>query len=396
MPTPFLSTAQDAIDNLSIISGGGATNPEQRDLRLAVVSAYRSLSTLCDWNFYKRAYRLHLSAPYSTGTCSYDHTGGAHERLVTFSTALSSTVQSWVANGKLLIGNVLHEVAALKSSTTVTLAEALNPGQDVSATSFTLLRTSYDMPGDFCGAFDPINEQTQGYCYVTPQEFIAHERVNPTTTGPLYWTIMPSENSYGTWALRVHGYPTEFGTLDFCYQGRGRPIRYTGYETNNRVGTVTISAGSTTVTGSSTAFSSGMIGSILRVSSDTATAPTGLGDLNPWAEQKVITAVASTTSLTVDSAFSSAYTATMYTISDPLDVDESLYDLLLATADVELARIRRHERLGECIALQKKRLRQAMENNAKRKTPTHGNATIYLPWSGGGRIEVGPGLDVTP
>jgi len=383
MPTPALYTFADLVDALCINSQSGATEAGQRDVRMACVNAYRLMGSESDWGFYKRAWRIHLQAPYSTGTLAFDFTGGAHERLVTFSTSLSSAVQAWVYSGRLLISDQMYEVESLKSSTTVTLTEGQNPGADASSgTSFTLLRSSYDMPGDFRGAWTPIDNDRRGYTYVPPQDWQKIDRLFPTNTTPLYWTVMPSENSYGAWSLRVHGYPSETASLDFMYQGRPRPIRYTGYETNSRAGTVTISAGATTVTGTSTAFHSGMIGSIIRVSSDTSTDPTGIGDLNPWAEQKVITAVSSTTALTVDSAFASAYTATKYNVSDPLDVDESLYDLVLAGADMELARIRRHERLGVCIGVYKNRRTMALENDSTFRERQFADAPIY-PWGGG-------------
>ena len=397
MPSAFLSTYGDLCDVLCTTTGGGATSPEQKDVRLAAFRAYQHFASLSDWAYYKRAYRIHMAAPYSTGTLTYTHTGGSSERLVTFSTALSSTVQGWVASGKLVINDVVHEVESYKTTTTVTLSESLNPGANVAAgTSFTLYRTSYDMPGDFRGAWDPTDEDALTSLYVPPERWHLLERIEPNTTTPWHWTILPSENSYGCWSLRVHGYPSAAESLDFMYQGRPRPIRYTGYETNSRAGTVTISADSTTVTGTSTAFSSGMIGSLIRVSSDTSNFPTGMGDLNTWAEQKVITAVASTTSLTVDSAFDSAYTATKYTISDPLDVDEDLYELLVASAELEFAKIRRHDRIGICIGVYKSARTTALENNSKRRASQQANAPIFMPWYGGGRVTGGPGNDVEP
>lgn len=398
MPSPFVSTYGDLVDYLCISAGSGATSPAQREARTAVFRAYQHLGAQHDWAFYKRAYRVQMTAPYSTGTLTYDHTGGAHERLVTFSTALSSTVQGWVAGGKLVINDVVHEVAALKSSTTVTLSEALNPGADVAAgTSFTLYRTSYDMPGDFRGAWDPTDEDALTSAYVPPENWHALERIEPTTSTPWVWTVLPSENSYAQWSLRIHGYPDAAESLDFMYQGRGRPLRFTGYETNSRAGTIAASAGGTTVTGTSTAFSSAMIGSLLRVSSSTTTHPTGLGDLNPWDEQKVITAVASTTSLTVDSAFANAYSGVKYVVSDPLDVDEDLYELLVAAAELEFAKICRHERIGICIGVYKSAKKIALENNSKRQASLQATAPIFTLWTGGGgRISTGPGNDVTP
>lgn len=379
MPAPFLSSFSDIIDYLSTQSGSGATTPEQRDVRQACYRAYQKIGTAEDWAFYKRAYRVLLQEPYDTGTVAFDFTGGTYERQLTLS---GGTWPAWAAYGKVLIGDVLHEVEARKSNSVITLAEANNPLQDVSSTSYTLIRTSYDMPGDYRGSWEPIDENRQSRCYVSPSEWQAMERIWPDMTTAFNWTVLPSENSYATWSLRTHGYPSELETLDFLYQGRPRPIKYTGYETNSRAGTVTITGGTTTVTGTSTQFTAAMIGSLLRVSSDTAQYPTGIADLNPWSEQKVITAVASTTSLTVDSAFASSYSATKYIVADPIDVDEDLYELLVAAAEMEFARIRKSDRIGVASQIYEKTLRRCLETNSKRRGHLQAQGHIFMPWTG--------------
>lgn len=380
MPAPFLSTYQDLVDSLIAFTRGGGADAEQRDVRTAAYLAYQHLAKVHDWQFFRRNYRLQLSAPLSTGTITYDHTGGAYERLLTFSTALSATVQAWAPYGTILIDNVYHDIDAVKSSTTVTLGAVRNPGADVAAgTEYTLFRTSYNMPPDFRGAWAPLDENSYMASYLQPEEFHFLERIYPSTSSIWYWTIMPSSDSYGTWAMKFHGYPSEVESMDFLYQGRPRPIRYTGYEAKCRTGSVTISSGTATVTGSATQFESGMIGSVIRVSADTATYPTGVYDLNPWSEQKIVTAVASTTSLTVDSNFENAYSGTKYTISDPLDIDEELNGALVALAEAKLARIRGVEGWQDYEAMADKALIYALEGERKTRYQAHADGPIWGP-----------------
>lgn len=380
MPAPFLSTFQDLVDSLVTFTRGGGQDAEQRDLRTAGFLAYQHLAKVHDWQFFRRNYRIQLVAPVSTGTITYDHTGGTYERMVTFSTALSATAQAWAPYGTIMIDDVYHDIDAVKSSTVVTLGSVRNPGADVAAgTEYTLFRTSYNMPPDFRGAWAPLDENSYMASYLQPEEFHYLERIYPSTSSIWYWTIMPSSDSYGTWAMKFHGYPSEVESMDFLYQGRPRPIRYTGYETKCRTGTVAITSGTATVTGTSTQFESGMIGSVLRVSSDTSTYPGGVYDLNPWSEQKIITAVASTTSLTVDSNFDSTYSGTKYTISDPLDIDEELNGALVALAEAKLARIRGVEGWQDYEAMADKALIYALESERKTRYQAHADGPIWGP-----------------
>ena len=120
-----------------------------------------------------------------------------------------------------------------------------------------------------------------------------------------------------------------------------------------------------------------MLGSLIRFSSDTSNYPTGMGGLNQWSEQKVITARASATSFTVDSALELSYTNTMYTVSDPLDVDEDLYELLVSACMYQLAVIRRSENVGKMFSLYKDAVKRALESNSKLRESQSVTAPIY-------------------
>lgn len=381
MAAPFLATYQDLIDALGVATGGGSTTPEQRDVRFACQEAYTHLGDIHNWLFYRRAYRVQLSAPYDTGTIVYDHTGGASERLVTLT---GGTFPSWARNGKIIIDNVVYEVAERLSDTTLTLDAVLNPGADVSSTSYTMMRSAYAMPFDFKGMFDPQDENQIRACYVRPHEWHSLERTMPTQTDAFFWTVMPSPDTYAGYVLRTWGYPSTAQSLDFMYQGRPRPIKRSGYETSSRAGTVTLAA-NTAVQGNSTTFTSDMVGSILRVTSSTTVYPTGEGDLNVWSEQKVITAytaASGASALTVDSSWGTTYTTVLYTISDPCDVDHSLWNFLLATAKHRLWKIRGNDRVREAEAQYLYERRLAKENNTKLMEDQRATGIIWSTWTG--------------
>ena len=364
-----LITYQDVIDHLIMYSRGSNADAEQRDVRRAALNAYRAVLQEKDWLLHLKHDRITLDAPYSTGTLTYDHTGGASERLVTFSTALSSAAQGWAKFGTLKIANVLHRVATYESTTTVTLDDKINPGADVDAgTSFTLFRNSYPLPSD-CRRVNTMNDEARFWQlrYMEPEEWLAIERIWNSSGTPWAWTVMRDPHNYAQFTVRFAGYPNAVESMDYMYQGHGRDLKYNGYDTVATVGTVSVSSGSDAVTGSSTTFTADMVGSIMRFSTDTTTAPTGLGDLNPYGDQRTIAAVGSTTSITLSAAISNTagYTATKYTISDPVDVDQGLINMVLRRAEMELNITRGDKRLSQSQSLYHNALIRARELDSR-------------------------------
>lgn len=94
------------------------------------------------------------------------------------------------------------------------------------------------------------------------------------------------------------------------------------------------------VAGTSTSFSSKMVGSILRVSGDATYHPEGLAGMHPYVMEALVTSVASTTSLAAHAPeISSTVSSTKYIITDLLDISPSMYTALLSGAEVWVARL---------------------------------------------------------
>ena len=74
-------------------------------------------------------------------------------------------------------------------------------------------------------------------------------------------------------------------TLDLVYRRRPRELHHSGNASGDYVGTVSVTAGSTAITGASTTFTSSMEGSIIRLSSGT-TKPTDWSGSNPRKEER--------------------------------------------------------------------------------------------------------------
>ncbi len=96
----------------------------------------------------------------------------------------------------------------------------------------------------------------------------------------------------------------------------------------------------TAVTGAGTAFTSAMIGSVLRVSSNTTDLPDDLAGNNPFAYEARITAVASATACTVDASLGTG-TGLKFIISDPVDIEQgAMLTAVLRCCERELAQER--------------------------------------------------------
>jgi len=129
---------------------------------------------------------------------------------------------------------------------------------------------------------------------------------------------------------------TEVYRLDLPYRKRPRRLRYHGSESATSVGTISVDG--STVTGSSTAFSDKMAGSVLWVSSD-STPPGTLDENTPYAEALLIASVESASSLTLAEEGTTA-SGKGYRITDPIDFPPEGMQAMLACGEKHLARMR--------------------------------------------------------
>lgn len=341
----------DLVESLIVSSYGGPQDAEQRDIRTAIHRAYDELTTIRDWSYYHVHGRVITDAPYSTGTVTSSGT------TVTLA---GGTWPTWAATGGFLkVGEQICRVASRTSGSVIVLDAALGLKADItSASSYTLYRTIYPLPSDFRNMDEPSDEYNWwSGLYVTPDQAMKLERVSNTSGTPLHWTIIKDPDSTG-WAIKLMGYPTEQEAIDFTYRRTARPIRYSGHEPALRQGT--ISRSSASVTGSGTAFSAAMIGSILRVG-DTTNIPGPIESLTPWVSEGKITAVGSATGLTTEDSGTIAG-STKYLITDPIDIAPHMHGAMDSACDYWLARIRG---TGEDKAFQlyQRDLRLAMEQD---------------------------------
>lgn len=376
-------TFEDVIEHALDMYDIDPTPRNRRQARRALVRAYRDLPQMRSWTCFTRQSVLNTVASYSTGTVDYDHTGGTYERQVTLT---SGTWPTWAAIGRLLINNVIYTVDERKSSTVLTLDENSNPGSDIAAgETYEIFRESYPLPNNFRKLIQVMDTSNQKVIPIVDDLF-QHIASNSTYRAPGTPWIAALRNdgeAYGTTSLVFSPPPSTSRSYDIAYETKPRDFTV-GNETYTS-GTITTSAGSTTVTGTGTSWSAGLHqGAILRVSSSSQRLPTSLVGvrqdnlLNPYVAQRTIVKVNSATSITVDASIDTTYTGVMYTISDPIDLETtSMMTAFFRLVELELARLLTRQDVPQREQSWLMALRGAMENDQK---ATRAFQTTYEPF----------------
>ena len=338
------------------------TGLNERRARYAIQQAYRDLPNRCAWSYYYRQRLLQTVAPQTSSTITYDHTGGAAERLVTIA---AGTWPSWAAFGRLIVGETHYEVATRESSTTLTLTDTSNPGADLAAgTAYTLYRSAYPLPANFrslVSIYD-VDEQ-RNLPFVDAAQYHHAQSYEDTPSTPMECMIRATGEYYGGMALHFNPPPDEAATYDLLYMANPRPLLIDEYTS----GTVSITSAATTVTGVGTVFPLTSVGSVIRFST-TSAPPTGLiggisGVDNPYVMQGVIKTRTSDTSLELEEAASVTIpSGSGYVISDPLDIEPgAMLTALLKAAEAEFSSRAGREDAKYRLSLARQALLEAME-----------------------------------
>lgn len=314
-----LTTYSDLVDHALTYLAKSADEAAALDARRAVQAAYREVANARQWSCYFKLARLNLSAPYSTGTVAYDHTGGTYERQLTLT---DGTWPDWAAYGDVKIDDVCYEVADRKSATVLQLAELSNPGEDVAAgEAYTIFRDTYPLPSDLI-AVEGIRwaDQSGGPCFAHASHWLdGRARVSVGQGRPSLFAVTGDPNFQGLLAARFDPAPDAAYAAELLYQRRGRPLKVFKVGADGD-GTVSVTAGSQTVTGVGTSFSSAHAGAVIRFSED-ENEPDDLAGVNPAAEERVVMSVTNSTTLLVDDVATQTLSGVAYLISDPVDVE---------------------------------------------------------------------------
>jgi hypothetical protein len=229
---------------------------------------------------------------------------------------------------------VPYHVETRVSDSVVTLSINSNPGEDLAAgTSYEWQRRLYTLPVDFQSADDFIDHnQSNSPAYVPPSDWLNRYQNYTSSSRPQLYTLLRDPDYRGAMAVGLHPAPDAVYKYEVMGQKQPLAMRSPNYTT----GTVTVS--STTVTGTGTAWTDDVIGAVIRFG-DATNVPDGLAGTNPFAEERIVTARASATSITIDAILSGTYSsATKYRISSMVDVEQgAMFTSFLRLAEAELS-----------------------------------------------------------
>jgi hypothetical protein len=336
---PILFTYRDLIDHLRDYSGSLSQGTEQSRARNAIQSAYREVCDYHKWHYYHTLGRINLEPAQTTGTMAYDAT----TRIATMAgDTFPESARYW----RMTIGDddVVYKIAEYLSTTTVLMDPVLHPPETVTATSFTLWRSIYPLPGDIT-SLDEINNETGiwGSWYITANEWMRRERHLTGPVQPFQWTVLSDSDQFAGMAIAVWGYPESEDTLDFLYRRRARRLRFDGYSKYSSQGTATIAtltAGEADVVITPGVDAVGLrrdiVNAVFRTSDTGETEPPeNEGSQNQYSEQDIIKTWTSTTRFSLRGNMTYGKLGDQFTISDPVDMAPFMLTLLKRRCEYE-------------------------------------------------------------
>lgn len=378
MTQPYITTYSDVIEAMQDFLQGHGSSAHQQVIRRAIQTAYREIVAARDWNCMLRSSRIQLKATQTTGTIAYDHTGGTYERQVTLT---GDTWPEWAEDASIYLNEMVCDVESRKSDAVITLHATMNPGADLDAgTTYYLYPRWYRLPNNFASFYGPLEKTSWLMADEISLDEMARRQRYDFGTGDVRWYAVGSvPDLYGTMGLYIHYPSDEDEALDIVYKARPRSLRFTGHDAADYAGTVTATTGSATVTGSGTAVSAAHVGTIIRLTTSTTAKPTSHDGQNPFTEQRSIVAVNSAISFTLDAAVAASYTAVKYCMSDPIDIDISLYDAFLRCCEKHLAIARNFKHKAEVLAVAEKALFDAKCADGRSMQPRIAGAGLWRP-----------------
>lgn len=327
---PWSLTYADLLEYLQHLTGSGGQARNFADFKQAIISAYQELRAHHDWQGYLTEHRIWLNQPFTSGTVSYDHTGHAQgERAVTF----SDTPPSWIMGSRLRVNERVYAIRQATADPDVFLLDpAVAPSEDFAATGFEAYQTHYPLPASLLRMEEVFLEDGPWYThYVSPQDWMHHERRGGSSGQPWAWTVLPDNYRHGAYVLAVFPQPDQVESLGFFYYRGIQPLRWSGRETAATAGTATGTATARVVPLSGGAADASMVGSVLRLSTSPTALPTGLAGPNPYTEQHLIVGI-NGNNLTLATPLAQSYSGAKYAISDLVDIAPTMTEALKAGA----------------------------------------------------------------
>jgi len=358
-----IMTLQDAVNRLLLEFALDENQGRGRQLaRMAANDAYSDiLAATSRWTWYDRTFLLHCNAPYSTGTIAYDHTGGTYERQLTLTAGIWP---SWAIDGTVVIDDKYYEVEQRIDDSVITLRESACPPDNVdSGTSYRLDRYRFDLPDDFASVMEAWDISNDCALAITPGAPTANLSffIGKSPAQPRFGTVTASGGVVGRLKFFLSPPPDAAIQINIAYVARPRQMQIEVAS----AGTASGSSGGIAITTTKNVFTSAMKGSVLRLSSDAATPPTGPTGYqkayNPAAFESIIVRVIDSTHAHVADPLPQAFSGVLYTISDPVDIaPDSMSSAYVACAKHRMSKALTQVQQAQ-DSLEKQALRQLRE-----------------------------------
>ena len=316
MSTPRVWTYFDLVESLMRwLRGANVPGSNQEELRDCILTTYDNIVSEHEWKCLLQVGRLILQKTIKdTGTYT------ASTRQLVLAT---ETFPTWAQDGAgaCRVGTVVNEIASASGST-ATLDSVMCPPIDYAANNVWVFPRYYLLPEDFIQIGTPIEHLVWRLGVQTPLDELLQMTMHVFMVSIVRnFAIGPAPNLYGRMGLYVYPPSQETEEITFPYKRRPRQLRYSGHESAEYQGTVSITG--TSGVGVGTAFTSAMVGSMIRTSATTGR-PDGLEGKNPYVAVRVITAVADSLHFTVDSTGANC-SGRGYVVTDPVDLDAAVY-----------------------------------------------------------------------
>jgi len=367
MPAPQVFTFTDVLDSVDYFTRSMGIGADLTLRRQSIRAAYREVVGSRAWSFLHANERLTLQAPQTDGTVAYDMTGGTYERQLTLTG--ETWPSEWTVDASVRLGDppIVCDIEDRKSTTVVTLDATMAPNADITSTTYSLFPRWYRLSTDFVSGDLPMDEDAWVLGRQVSKAEIERLNRSATYTGNIECYAFGSPpDLVGATALFIHPPSDTKESLDIPYVRRPRDIVYTGYDTAlDTVGTISVTAGSPTVSGSSTAFESGMVNSVFRPGKSTTYSPGGLESSYPYSEQRIVKSVTNATTLTLDANVATTRSSVKYRIADPIDIDVVLYDAFLRCCEKHLARVLRAKNYSQVERAYEQALLHAAEMDCR-------------------------------
>jgi hypothetical protein len=339
----------------------------------AVQTAIRTIHAKHSWNYYKRQTRF-TTSPAVDMEIEYDHTGGAHERLVTITSA-----HTWPTDaeyGEIYVADQAYRIYRRLSDTTATLEPDHSLTEDYEG-SASWKRRAYSFGREILKVEYCHNVTANRQITALPSTEFNAISFSPIVSGyTRHFSWQNHGGKFGGSEFILHPAPISAEIIEVS--AAMLPITPTllSVSGTDLAGTI----GGYTITSASASFTKRLVGSIIRISGN-STAPLEL-NVDNWDFQSFIVSVGNGTTLTLSDPLPQTFSANGYNISSPLDVEASI--MLEAVEDEAYYQYtKNHDHKGAKLAneMALKSLREAMTRDQRIGTNSLDAGTPFWQWN---------------